>query len=115
MMNMKNNVQVIGRLGANPEVKVMDNGSKLARFAVAINETYTNKKGDKVTNTQWHNVVAWGSLAGIAESILQKGTRVTIDGKLISRTYTDKQGVKRTSVEIMANELMVINRVTNAA
>lgn len=115
MMNIRNNVQVIGRLGANPEVKVMDNGSKLARFAVAINETYTNKKGDKVTNTQWHNVIAWGNLAGIAESILQKGTQVTIDGKLISRTYTDKQGVKRTSVEIMANELFVISQVNKAA
>jgi single-strand DNA-binding protein len=115
MMNIKNNVQVIGRLGANPEVKVMENGSKLARFAVAINETYTNKKGDKVTNTQWHNVIAWGNLAGIAGTILQKGTRVTIDGKLVSRTYIDKQGVKRTSVEIMANELLVINKSANAA
>ncbi len=114
-MNIKNNVQLIGHLGANPEVKVMDNGSKLARFAVAINETYTNKKGDKVTNTQWHNVIAWGNLAGIAETILHKGSRVTIDGKLISRTYIDKQGVKRTSVEIMANELLVINNVNKAA
>ncbi len=114
-MNIKNNVQLIGHLGANPEVKVMDNGSKLARFAVAINETYINKKGDKVTNTQWHNVIAWGNLAGIAETILHKGSRVTIDGKLISRTYIDKQGVKRTSVEIMANELLVINNVNKAA
>lgn len=114
-MNIKNHVQLIGHLGANPEVKILDNGNKLARFSVAINETYTTKKGEKVTNTQWHNIVAWGSLAGIAERLLHKGTQVTIDGKLFNRIYTDKQGVKRTSTEIIANELFVINNTNKAA
>src|SRR3954463_4167957 len=108
MMNIKNHVQLVGHLGANPEIKILENGTKLARFAVAINETYNTKKGEKVTNTQWHNVVAWGSLANIAERILHKGTHVTIDGKLISRIFSDKLGNKRTSTEIVANELMVL-------
>ena len=107
MMNIKNHVQLVGRLSANPEVKILDNGSKLARFAVAINESFTNKKGEKVTNTQWHTITAWGSLANIAERILYKGTQVTIDGKLVNRTYVAKDGSKRTSTEIVANELFV--------
>lgn len=110
MMNIKNHVQLIGHLGAAPEVKILENGGKLARFAVAINETYTNKKGEKIVNTQWHNVLAWGNLAAIAEKILHKGTQVTIDGKLSNRTYTDKQGNKRSVTEIIANELFVINQ-----
>src|SRR4051812_9074260 len=107
MMNIKNHVQLVGRLSANPEVRILDNGSKLARFAVAINEIYTNKKGEKVTNTQWHTITAWGSLANLAERILHKGTQVTIDGKLFNRTYTGKDGLKRTSTEVIANELFV--------
>jgi single-strand DNA-binding protein len=109
MMNIKNHVQLIGHLGAAPEMKTLDNGGKLARFSVALNETYTNKKGEKVVNTQWHNIVAWGGLATIAERILQKGTHVTVDGKLVSRSYTDKEGVKRNTTEIVANELLVLN------
>jgi single-strand DNA-binding protein len=107
MMNIKNHVQLVGRLSANPEVKILDNGSKLAKFAIAINETYTTSNGEKVTNTQWHTITAWGSLANIAERILCKGTQVTIDGKLFNRVYTGKDGVKRTSTEIIANELFV--------
>ena len=106
-MNIQNHVQLVGRLSANPEVKILDNGTKLARFAIAINENYTNKKGEKVTNTQWHTITAWGSLANVAERILYKGTQVTIDGKLVNRTYLSKDGSKRTSTEIVANELFV--------
>jgi len=115
MMNIKNHVQVIGHLGANPEIKILENGTKLARFSVAINETFKNKNGEKVTDTQWHNVIAWGSLANIAERILQKGTHVTVDGKLSSSTYTDRDGNKRSSTEIVANEFFVINNINKAA
>ena len=114
-MNIQNHVQLVGHLGANPEIKVLENGTKLARFAVAINETYTNKKGERVTSTQWHNIIAWGSLANIAERILHKGTHVTIDGKLVSHNYSDKDGNKRSSTEIVANELMVLNNITKVA
>ena len=106
-MNIQNHVQLVGRLSANPEVKILENGSKLARFAIAINETFTNKKGEKVTNTQWHTITAWGSLANVAERILYKGTKVTIDGKLFNRNYIGKDGSKKTSTEIVANELFV--------
>ncbi len=109
-MNIKNHVQLIGRLGANPEVKVLENGNKLARFSIAVSETYTTKKGEKVTDVQWHAIVAWGNLAGIAERILQKGTQVTVDGKLFNRTYMNKEGAKRTNTEIVANELLVLQQ-----
>ena len=107
MMNIKNHVQLVGRLGADPEIKILDNGNKLARFSIAVTEKYTNKAGEKVTDVQWHPIVAWNNLAGIAEKILQKGTQVTVDGKLFRRTYTGKDGVKRSSTEIVANELFV--------
>ena len=108
MKNIKNHVQLIGRLGANPEVKILDNGSKLARFNIAVTETYTSKNGEKVNNVQWHSIVAWGSLANIAERILQKGVQVTIDGKLFNRNYINKSGLKQNRTEIIANELFVV-------
>ena len=108
-MNIKNHVQLVGRLGANPEVKILDNGNKLARFAIAVTETYKTKAGEKVTDVQWHSIVAWGSLANIAEKILHKGTQVTVDGKLFNRKYTNKEGVKRSNTEIIANELFVFH------
>jgi single-strand DNA-binding protein len=114
-MNIRNQVQLVGRLGANPQIKILENGTKLARFAIAINNTFSNKKGEKVTSTQWHNVIAWGNLANIAELILQKGTHVTIDGKLINRSFSDKLGNKRFSTEIMVSELLVLNKISKAA
>ncbi len=106
-MNIKNHVQLIGRLGAEPEVKILESGSKLARFTIAVSEYYKNKQGEAVANTQWHTIITWGSLANIAERILHKGTEVTIDGKLLNRLYTSKDGVKRSVTEIVANELFV--------
>lgn len=107
MMNIKNHVQLVGRLGADPEIKILDNGSRLARFSIAVTESYTNKKGEKVSDVQWHPVVAWNNLASIAEKILSKGTQVTVDGKLLRKSYTGRDGVKRTTTEIVANELFV--------
>ena len=106
-MNMKNHVQLIGRLGANPEVRILDNGTKLARFAIAVTETYTTKKGEKVNDVQWHSIVAWGSLANVAERLLFKGTQVTVDGRLFNRSFVAKDGQKRQVTEIVANELFV--------
>ncbi len=104
MKNIQNNVQLVGRLGANPEVKVFNNGSKIARFSIAINNTYTNKQGEKVTETQWHRIAAWGKMADLAEKLLQKGTQVAIDGRLSIRNYTNNEGVKVNSTEVMVNE-----------
>jgi len=113
MKKIKNHVQLVGRLGANPEVKILNNGSKMARFSIAVAQTYTSKKGEKVTDVQWHRVIAWGNLAGIAERILFKGTQVTVDGKLSHQSYTNKDGQKRRSTEVIASELMVVQQ--NAA
>ncbi|MCU0360157.1 MAG: single-stranded DNA-binding protein [Bacteroidia bacterium] len=115
MMNIKNHVQLVGRLGANPEVKVLESGKKLARFQLAVNESYTKASGEKVNKVQWHSVIAWGHLAGIAEKLLQKGTQVTIDGKLLNQVFTNKAGEKRSATEIVASELFVIGRPATTA
>ena len=106
-MNIKNHVQLVGRLGADPEMRTLENGSRLARFSIAVAESYTTRNGEKVTDVQWHPVVAWNNLAAIAEKILSKGTQVTVDGKLSRLSYTAKDGTKRISTEIIANELFV--------
>lgn len=107
---MRNKVQLIGHLGANPEIKTLEGGKKLARINIATNESYINAKGEKVTETQWHNVVAWGKTAEIAEKIFSKGLEVLIDGKLINRNYTDKEGNKKFITEVQANELLVFSK-----
>lgn len=98
----------MGNLGAAPEVKSISDNKKLAKFSVATNESYKNEKGEKVTETYWHNVVAWGKLAGIVEKYLQKGSEVAIEGKLTNRSYTDKDGVKRYVTKILANEVLMV-------
>src|SRR6187431_344814 len=95
MFALRNKVQLIGNLGKAPEVKNTESGKKMARFSVATNESYRNSKGDKVTETQWHNLIAWGKVADIAEKYLAKGTEVAIEGKLINHNYTDKSGTKK--------------------
>lgn len=108
MNTLKNSVRLMGNLGAAPEVKTIADNKKLAKFSVATNESYKNEKGEKVTETYWHNVVAWGKLAGIVEKYLQKGSEVAIEGKLTNRSYTDKDGVKRYVTEILANEVLMV-------
>lgn len=110
MNAIRNKVQIIGNLGQAPEVKTIGEGKKVAHLSVATNENYKNAKGEKVTETQWHNVVAWGKLAEIAEKYLVKGIEVAIEGKLVNRNYTDKQGVKRYVTEIQANELLILTK-----
>jgi single-strand DNA-binding protein len=114
MMNIKNRVQLIGNLGATPEIKSLDNGNKMAKFAVATSDSYLNKKGEKVTETQWHNIIVWGKLAEIAEKLLDKGSHVALEGKLTTRNYTDKDGVKKYFTEIIAHEFLLMDRKENA-
>ncbi len=109
MYALKNKVQLIGNLGNAPEVKSIEGGKKLAKFSVATNETYRNAKGDKITETQWHNVIAWGKVAEIAEKYLYKGSEVALEGKLVYRNYTDKDGVKKYFTEIQISELLMLN------
>jgi single-strand DNA-binding protein len=114
MYALKNKVQLIGNLGNNPEIRNIEGGKKLARFSVATSETYRNVKGEKVTETQWHNLVAWGKVAEIAEQFLSKGSEVAIEGKLINRNYTDKDGVKRYVTEVQVNEVLMLGEKKSA-
>jgi len=109
MSSLKNKVQLIGYLGANPEVKTTENNKMLARFSIATINYYKNAKGEKQEDTQWHQVVAWGKTAELAEKYLQKGSKVTIEGKLNNRQYEDKDGVKRYITEVVANELLFLD------
>ena len=108
MNTLRNKVQLIGNLGSNPEIKNLDGGKKLAKLNLATNETYKNAKGEKVTETQWHNLIAWGKTADIIEKYLLKGHEVAIEGKLVNNNYTDKEGVKRYTTEIQINELLML-------
>ena len=108
MYALKNKVQLIGNLGNAPDVRTTESGKKLARFSVATNETYRNAKGDKVTETQWHNLVAWGKVAEIVEKYLTKGKEVAIEGKLVNRSYTDKDGNKKYITEVQVSELLML-------
>ncbi|NNJ89628.1 MAG: single-stranded DNA-binding protein, partial [Eudoraea sp.] len=85
-------------------------GSKLAKFSIATNETYRNTKGEKVTDTQWHNIIAWGKLADVVENFLHKGSEVALEGKLIHRSYETKEGEKRFISEIKCNELLMLGK-----
>ncbi|MGZ8549304.1 MAG: single-stranded DNA-binding protein [Chitinophagaceae bacterium] len=108
MYALKNKVQLIGHLGGKPEVKEMESGKKLATFSIATNESYRNAKGEKVTETQWHRVVAWGKVAEIAEKYLDKGKEVALEGKLVNRSYSDKDDNKKYITEVQVSELLML-------
>lgn len=114
MYALKNKVQLIGNLGNAPEVKTTESGKKLARFSVATNESYRNANGEKVTETTWHNLVAWGKVAEIAEKYLSKGSEIAIEGKLINRNYSDKDGNKKYITEVQVNELLLLGAKASA-
>jgi single-strand DNA-binding protein len=110
MKSMRNKVQLIGNLGSNPEVVNLQKGQKLAKFSLATNETYYNNAGEKVSDTQWHNLVAWGKIADKVEKYLQKGTEIAVEGKLVNRNYEDKNGIKRYVTEIIVNDFLMLGK-----
>ncbi|MFD0862876.1 single-stranded DNA-binding protein [Sungkyunkwania multivorans] len=110
MNALRNKVQLIGNLGMDPEVIELDSGKKLAKFSIATNESYRNKSGEVVKETQWHNVVAWGKTAEIIEKYLAKGNEVAIEGKLTNRSYETKEGEKRYITEVICNELLMLGK-----
>lgn len=111
MNALKNRVQLIGNLGNDPEIMNLDGGKKLARFSVATNETYKNAAGEKVTDTQWHNVVAWGGkTAEIVENYLTKGKEIALEGKLVNRSYETKEGEKKYITEVNCNEILMLGK-----
>jgi len=107
MSTLRNKVQLIGNLGNQPEVITLESGKKLAKFTMATNESYKNAQGEKITDTQWHNIIAWGKTAQIIEQYVNKGEELAIEGKLTSRGYDDKDGNKRYITEIVVNELLM--------
>lgn len=100
---------MIGRLGRDPVVTEVA-GARRAAISIAINESYRNTEGERVTNTQWHQVVAWGKLADLAEKHLIKGIEIIVQGKLLSKVYTDQHGVRRYACEIQAGEILVLSK-----
>ncbi len=110
MNALRNKVQLIGNLGNDPEIVTLDSGTKLAKFSIATNESYKNAQGEKVTDTEWHNVAAWGKTAEIVENYLVKGNEVAIEGKLTHRIYETKEGEKRYITEIKCIELLMLGK-----
>ncbi len=110
MNTLRNKVQLIGNLGSNPEIITLDSGKKLAKFSIATNETYKDAKGEKVTQTEWHNLVAWNKIAEIVEKYLEKGKEIAIEGKLTHRSYDDKEGNKRYITEVVVSELLMLGK-----
>ena len=114
MNNLKNSVHLIGHLGKDPEVRTFEDGRKLAKVTIATKDTYKNANGDKVIETQWHNLAAWGKTAELMEKLLSKGNEIAIQGKLTHRTYEDKEGTTRNFTEIIINEFMKIGVAVRA-
>jgi len=110
MNSFRNSVQLMGRAGQDPEVKTFDADRKMARFSLATEEFYTNTKGEKVTETHWHNIVAWGKQAEKVEELIAKGTEMLLEGKLVSRSYIDKSGVKKYMTEVDIRDVVAIAR-----
>jgi single-strand DNA-binding protein len=111
MNAMKNRVQLIGNVGNEPEIKTFDGGKKLASLTIATHDTYRNDKGDKVEQTEWHKVTAWGKTADIIEKYVTKGKEVAIEGKLTHRSYEDKNGEKRYITEVIVNEILLMGKL----
>ena len=107
---MRNKVQLIGHVGQEPEIKTFDGGKKVANLTIATNEVYYRENGDKVENTEWHKVTAWGKTADIIEKYVTKGKEIAIEGKLTHRSYDDKDGNKRYVTEVIINELVLMNK-----
>ena len=110
MNALRNKVQLIGFVGQEPEIKNLDGGKKLANLSIATSEVYYKENGDKVENTEWHRVTAWGKTADIIEKYVVKGKEIAIEGKLTHRSYDDKDGVKRYITEVVANEVLLIGK-----
>ena len=107
-MKSVNKVILLGRLGKDPELRYTANGTAVATFSIATDESYKDQNGQKVERTAWHNIVAWGKLGEIAAEYLKKGVPVYLEGKLQTRNYEDKQGVKRYVTEIILGDLVML-------
>jgi single-strand DNA-binding protein len=109
-----NKVILVGNLGKDPEVKYLDSGVAVANFSLATTENYKNKEGERVSQTEWHNIVLWRGLAEVAEKWLKKGSSVYIEGKIKTRKWEDKDGNTRYNTEILADNMTMLGGKSNA-
>lgn len=109
-MSIRNKVQLVGHVGQNPEIKTFGDSGKLARLSVATNESYKNKNGEWIENTSWHSLIAWRNIANRIEKQIQKGAYILIDGKLVNRSYTDNENVKRYITEVEIQNFMILDK-----
>ena len=107
---MRNKVQLIGHVGQEPEIKNLEGDKKLATITLATNEHYTNQKGERVEQTEWHRITAWGKTAELIEKYVTKGKEIAVEGKLTHRSYDDKNGDKKYVTEIVANEILFLGK-----
>ena len=108
MNSLKNRVTLIGNLGQNPEIRTTETGKKVSNFTLATNDGYKNADGQRISETTWHNIVAWNGLADIAGKYLKKGNEVAVEGRIVYRTYEDKNGVTKYITEIVLNDLVLL-------
>jgi single-strand DNA-binding protein len=105
-----NKVILVGNLGKDPEVRHLENGTAVANFPIATSESYKDKEGNRIDQTEWHNVVVWRKLAEIAESYLKKGSQVYLEGKLRTRSWEDQQGNKKYTTEVVADTFTMLGK-----
>jgi single-strand DNA-binding protein len=106
---MLNKIMLIGNLGKDPELQVTSDGTPVTRFSLAVNRTYKTPTGERKEETEWFIIVAWRQLAELTEQYLHKGSKVYIEGRLSQRKYTDKQGIQRTAVEVIASDVLFLD------
>jgi len=108
MSTLRNKVQLIGHVGQDPEIKVLESNKKLARLSLATKENYANAKGEKVEQTTWHNLIVWGSLTNIVEQHVTKGKQIAVEGKLTFNDFTTKDGIVKHVAEIVLDEIILL-------
>ncbi len=106
---MLNKIMLIGNLGKDPELEVTSEGTPFTRFSLAVNRNYKSATGERKKETEWFQIVAWRSLAEITERYLHEGSRVYVEGRLTQRKYTDKKGIQRTAVEVIASDVQFLD------
>tara|TARA_R110002012_G_scaffold322083_1_gene554823 strand:- start:2339 stop:2671 length:333 start_codon:yes stop_codon:yes gene_type:complete len=110
MNTLRNKVQLIGRLGQDPEIVNFEDGNKMAKFSLATDDSYKDKNGNKVERAYWHNIVVKGGLVKVVENYVTKGQEIAVEGKLTNRSWEDKEGNKRYMTEILCSELLMLSK-----
>jgi single-strand DNA-binding protein len=113
MNALRNKVQLIGRLGAKPEIRELDGGKKLAKFRLATNERYKNNKGETVEKTYWHSLNAWGGLAEVIEKYTDKGSEIAVEGKLTYHQYKTREGEEKYFTQIEVSDMLLLDKKNN--